>query len=99
MVMRSIRIHLCPPTQGISASLTYTGYQVLAMKMRAIQTTLRAVDLDSQLDYSALSYLWGSAATGSHLIECGGDFLSVTENCYLALKNLRKKARAFHGLD
>lgn len=60
-----------------------------------IPTSLRVAGLDQQLDFTALSYVWGPKATGSHLIACNGVTLAVTESCYAALKHLKRKLAAF----
>lgn len=55
---------------------------------------LRAVNLDDNPSYSALSYAWGSLAPSYQIVCKTGESLSVTENCFDALQHLR---HSFHS--
>ncbi|KAK8113420.1 hypothetical protein PG984_013946 [Apiospora sp. TS-2023a] len=45
---------------------------------------------DIEVEYEALSYVWGEANKGKYII-CGGKRLPVTDNCHDALVRLRRK--------
>jgi Heterokaryon incompatibility protein (HET) len=47
-------------------------------------------DKNERGTYEALSYVWG-APIGDQPIECDGDQLLITENCFAALRSLRSK--------
>lgn len=60
------------------------------MRCSLLQLSLDRVT-DSKLksaSYKALSYVWGSA-TRNHEILCDGRIITVTRNCFIALKHLR----------
>ena len=54
-----------------------------------LQCSLEESDLDSQPQFSALSYCWGNASD-TRIINCEGCSISVTKNLYDALLRLRK---------
>jgi hypothetical protein len=58
-----------------------------------IHVQLRAVCLDDNPSYSALSYAWGNPLPSREVVCEAGESLSVTENCYDALQQLRHNFR------
>jgi hypothetical protein len=58
-----------------------------------IHGQLRAVCLDDNPSYSALSYAWGNPLPSRQVVFEAGQSLSVTENCYNALQQLRHSFR------
>jgi hypothetical protein len=60
-----------------------------------VQCDLFVVDLDTQPQFSALSYVWGVATDNPRTILCGGTELAVTPNCYSALSHLRQYLGTF----
>lgn len=62
-----------------------------------IVSQLRLVNLDENPSYAALSYVWGkdTPQSNQHIVKCSGISLPVTQNCYSALLNLRKKLGCF----
>jgi hypothetical protein len=58
-----------------------------------IRGQLRVVCLDDNLSYSALSYAWGNPLPSREVVCEAGESLSITENCYNALQQLRHRFR------
>lgn len=55
---------------------------------------LKYIKLDTPIEYNALSYTWGDPTKPKVTITVDGYSLKVTENCYLALRELRREAVA-----
>jgi hypothetical protein len=53
-----------------------------------IRGSLRVVSLDDNPSYEALSYAWGNPSPSQQII-CAEEKLSITTNCYDALRQLR----------
>ncbi|KAF5008799.1 hypothetical protein FDECE_4939 [Fusarium decemcellulare] len=51
--------------------------------------TLRVVNLDNCPSFTALSYVWGSAAPGEAFITCNSCRIPITTSCYQALASLQ----------
>jgi hypothetical protein len=54
-----------------------------------LQCSLVVTDLRSKPSYTALSYVWGSTSSPPDNILCDGVPITVTSNCYSALRHLR----------
>ena len=61
----------------------------------AIRSTLSVIDLESDTDFAALSYVWGTYAVQRDTIICDDVRFEVTRNCYSALWHLRRKLGGF----
>lgn len=76
------------PGRQIRVLLLYPDINFTApLRCSLLQLSLDHVSSDES-SYEALSYVWGSA-NRNHDILCDGHTLSVTRNCFLALKHLR----------
>lgn len=56
-----------------------------------IKCNLRVISLENQPKFTALSYVWGIYSPVPDFISCNSIQVKVTNNCYLALRYLRKK--------
>jgi len=57
----------------------------------SIRGQLRVVSLDdNNMEFSALSYVWGAPASPPRMITCGLYSIPITANCWSALWHLRK---------
>jgi hypothetical protein len=59
-----------------------------------IQCNLRVIKFDAH-PFTALSYVWGAYNLPPDFITCNGVQIQVTNNCFSALKHLRKKLGTF----
>jgi hypothetical protein len=77
---RCIRLLDLDPADDASSNSSLSGH-------------VRVVDLNDNPSFTALSYVWGSKATPSHGIFCKPHSfnLEITEGCYAALWQIRKK--------
>lgn len=57
-----------------------------------IHCRLKYIKLDGKTEYSALSYTWGYPRKRKSQVIIDGHPMEVTENCKLALQELRKEA-------
>jgi hypothetical protein len=62
-----------------------------------LQCDVRIIDLDPGhgSSFTALSYVWDIAVTGSYSITCNSFPITVTPNCHSALRHLRNKLGKF----
>ncbi len=61
-----------------------------------IKSSLGIIDLDSpSIEFSALSYVWGTFGATPDFIKCDDVSVKVTSNCFSALKNLRRKLGSY----
>lgn len=58
----------------------------------ALQGCLRSVRLDSEIEYEAISYVWGSDAK-THLIWTTSGTIAITQSLHLALTRVRFEAK------
>jgi hypothetical protein len=54
-----------------------------------LRASLRVVSLRDSPRFTALSYVWGNKTDQDPTLRCSGHYISVTMNCYEALKSLR----------
>jgi hypothetical protein len=93
-----VRLYTSCPIPSASRSIRVLQVQAEpdnAKEGDIIECALSTVDLDARPHYTALSYVWGPGATGSHQLVCNGVHLAVTENSHSALWHLRKKLGSF----
>jgi hypothetical protein len=60
-----------------------------------IRCELSVADLDTKPPYCAISYVWATKAPVPSYVICDGVPLTVTENCYATLHNLRARLGSF----
>jgi hypothetical protein len=62
-----------------------------------VLATIFVADLDDSPSFSALSYTWGppALATESKTIRCCDTDIRITDNCYAAIVDLRRKLSTF----
>ena len=81
------------PGRQIRVLLLYPDYNFTApLRCSLLQLSLGQVS-NGESSYEALSYVWGSE-NRSHKVLCDGHTLTVTRNCFLALKHLRLVSQA-----
>lgn len=81
------------PGRQIRVLLLYPDINFTApLRCSLLQLSLDRVG-NGESSYEALSYVWGSE-NRSHDILCDGHTLSITRNCFLALKHLRLVSQA-----
>ncbi|KAK0738107.1 heterokaryon incompatibility protein-domain-containing protein [Schizothecium vesticola] len=81
------------PGRQIRVLLLYPDYNFTApLRCSLLQLSLDQVS-NGESSYEALSYVWGSE-NRSHKVLCDGHTLTVTRNCFLALKHLRLVSQA-----
>ena len=56
-----------------------------------LEADLRIVDLDERPRYNGLSYVWGQKSSQPKIIRCGTTDIELSDNCYLALRHLRRR--------
>lgn len=62
---------------------------------KPLQARLSVVDLDTDSDFIALSYVWGRVSEPPKTVMIGNSSLVLTDSCYAAIQTLRRKLSTF----